>query len=410
MAVIKFSVRGKQNPTSIYVRLRSGRNIDIKCKTKFVINTDKWSVSKGAVKSLKDERLKELNDSLEELKFDLIKYFNSTIDHSIINSVWLSDFLNPQKYVAEVDYPTLLVKYFEYYEEVKLHELTKASITKLRSNKKLILRFEKQQKKKVQVIDVNSKFKFDFEKFCRKENYAQNTIARTIRFIKTICYHARSNGVESSFQLDKISAKGEKIEKIYLDDNELALLSKVELPHDYLINARDWLLISCETGQRVSDFMRFNKDMVRYQATADGKKQIALVEFTQQKTQKIMSIPLSKKVKDILELRDGEFPRKISSVKYNVYIKEVCKLAKITHEIYGSRIDTKTNRKKSGMYSKNELVTSHIGRRSFATNNYGKIPTPLLMSATGHTTEKMFLEYIGKTETDRAMQLAEYFV
>ena len=333
MAVIKFSVRGKQNPTSIYVRLRSGRNIDIKCKTKFVINTDKWSVSKGAVKSLKDERLKELNDSLEELKFDLIKYFNSTIDHSIINSVWLSDFLNPQKYVAEVDYPTLLVKYFEYYEEVKLHELTKASITKLRSNKKLILRFEKQQKKKVQVIDVNSKFKFDFEKFCRKENYAQNTIARTIRFIKTICYHARSNGVESSFQLDKISAKGEKIEKIYLDDNELALLSKVELPHDYLINARDWLLISCETGQRVSDFMRFNKDMVRYQATADGKKQIALVEFTQQKTQKIMSIPLSKKVKDILELRDGEFPRKISSVKYNVYIKEVCKLAKITHEI-----------------------------------------------------------------------------
>ena len=62
------------------------------------------------------------------------------------------------------------------------------------------------------------------------------------------------------------------------------------------------------------------------------------------------------------------------------------------------------------MYSKNELVTSHIGRRSFATNNYGKIPTPLLMSATGHTTEKMFLEYIGKTETDRAMQLAEYFV
>ena len=410
MAVIKFSVRGKQNPTSIYVRLRSGRNIDVKCKTKFVINTDKWSVSKGAVKSLKDERLKELNDSLEELKFDLIKYFNSTIDHSIINSVWLSDFLNPQKYVAEVDYPTLLVKYFEYYEEVKLHELTKASITKLRSNKKLILRFEKQQKKKVQVIDVNSKFKFDFEKFCRKENYAQNTIARTIRFIKTICYHARSNGVESSFQLDKISAKGEKIEKIYLDDNELALLSKVELPHDYLINARDWLLISCETGQRVSDFMRFNKDMVRYQATADGKKQIALVEFTQQKTQKIMSIPLSKKVKDILELRDGEFPRKISSVKYNVYIKEVCKLAKITHEIYGSRIDTKANRKKSGMYSKNELVTSHIGRRSFATNNYGKIPTPLLMSATGHTTEKMFLEYIGKTETDRAMQLAEYFV
>jgi integrase len=155
--------------------------------------------------------------------------------------------------------------------------------------------------------------------------------------------------------------------------------------------------------------MRFNKDMIRLQSTADGKKEVPLVEFTQQKTQKIMSIPLSKRVKEILKLRNGDFPRKISSVKYNVYIKEVCKLAGIELEIFGSRIDTKTNRKKPGFYPKCDLITSHIGRRSFATNNYGKIPTPLLMSATGHTTEKMFLQYIGKTETDRAMQLAEYF-
>ncbi len=54
-------------------------------------------------------------------------------------------------------------------------------------------------------------------------------------------------------------------------------------------------------------------------------------------------------------------------------------------------------------------VTSHIGRRSFATNNYGKIPTSLLISATGHSTEQMFLEYIGKTDTQKAMQLADYF-
>jgi hypothetical protein len=28
---------------------------------------------------------------------------------------------------------------------------------------------------------------------------------------------------------------------------------------------------------------------------------------------------------------------------------------------------------------------------------------------TGHSTEKMFLEYIGKTQTETALQAAEYF-
>lgn len=50
-----------------------------------------------------------------------------------------------------------------------------------------------------------------------------------------------------------------------------------------------------------------------------------------------------------------------------------------------------------------------IGRRSFATNNYGFIPTSLLFNVTGHSTEAMFLEYIGKTVTEKAIQLAEYF-
>ena len=67
------------------------------------------------------------------------------------------------------------------------------------------------------------------------------------------------------------------------------------------------------------------------------------------------------------------------------------------------------NRKVEGIYPKWQLVTSHIGRRSFATNNYGKIPTALLIGVTGHSTESMFLEYIGKTDTQKAMALAEYF-
>lgn len=57
------------------------------------------------------------------------------------------------------------------------------------------------------------------------------------------------------------------------------------------------------------------------------------------------------------------------------------------------------------------LVSSHVCRRSFATNFYGnkQFTTPQLMSITGHKTESMFLNYIGKTADDWAMQTAKTF-
>ena len=40
-------------------------------------------------------------------------------------------------------------------------------------------------------------------------------------------------------------------------------------------------------------------------------------------------------------------------------------------------------------------MSSHDLRRSFATNFFGKIPTPILMQMTGHSKESPFLQYIG---------------
>ena len=55
-----------------------------------------------------------------------------------------------------------------------------------------------------------------------------------------------------------------------------------------------------------------------------------------------------------------------------------------------------TKRVEFGMYPKYELITSHTMRRSFATNYFGKIETPILMEITGHSRESTFLSYIGE--------------
>jgi integrase len=401
MASITFFIQSKSKVAGIYIRLRDGKDIDAKAKTRFIINPNDWSVSKSQPKNLKDEAFKKLNSDLLELNKKVLDYYNSSIGKSTIDSMWLKEFLNPLPKESQIT--DNLVNYFDFYIKDKKSEITESSIKKLIVVKHLLMRFESKKKKTYLIKNVDSDFKLKFEDYCLSQNYAPNTIARAINFIKTICFHARLKGVESNFQLDSITTKYNKSIKIYLTPEELKKIDNVNLEAEYLSNSRDWLIISCETGQRVSDFLRFNKGMIRKE---DGKN---LIEFEQVKTRKLMTVPLSKKVMAILKKRNGEFPRSLSDQKYNDYIKEVCRLAGLTNKVKGSRMNPDTNRKEDGTFQKWELVSSHIGRRTFATNYYGKIPTSLLISATGHSTESLFLEYIGKSNSDKAKQLAEYF-
>jgi hypothetical protein len=147
----------------------------------------------------------------------------------------------------------------------------------------------------------------------------------------------------------------------------------------------------------------------------EGKQ---LLTFTQQKTDNKVIIPFLKQAQQVVKNRGGKFPNPISSQKYNDYLKELCKLAKINETVKGSTMERisssklKTrndHRRIEGNFEKWELISSHVGRRSFATNFYSKVPTSVLIGITGHSTEKMFLKYIRKTESETAIDAFKYF-
>ena len=93
--------------------------------------------------------------------------------------------------------------------------------------------------------------------------------------------------------------------------------------------------------------------------------------------------------------------------QYNERIKEIAKLAHLTEPVKArKRLGFRTKEIKTEKW---KFISSHIGRRSFATNFYGKIPTPLLMEATGHSTEQMFLKYINPADNERILCLGSYF-
>ena len=83
-------------------------------------------------------------------------------------------------------------------------------------------------------------------------------------------------------------------------------------------------------------------------------------------------------------------------------------MAGIDGLVSGFKNNPKTRRKEIVCAQKYEFVTSHIMRRSFASNYYGKIETPLLMNITGHSKESTFLTYIGTHQNKDA--LADLFM
>lgn len=406
MATIKFLIQSSKNPSKIYVRLREGRSIDLKVATSYLVNPNDWNSSKGKVRHTKDENLRLIDERLKNIQSDLLKEYNKNIGEISFDSFWLKSFLNPNEY-AKVSIPNALVEYFEYYKNKKKNQVTKSSINKLSVIVNFIKQLETQNSKKFLIKEVNEDFMNLLIDFGVENNYKQNYISKIFSSIKTICYDAESNGINIDSKLRRLKIKEEEVSITYLTEDEIEKIESLELSdNEALDNARDWLILCCETAQRVSDLIKYDLKNIRYELNKSGKS-IPLLEFKQKKTSSLMAIPLTQKVQNILIKRGGGFPRKISDQILNKHIKKIALLAGLTELIYGGVQDV-TNRKIMGMYPKWQLVTSHIGRRTFASNKFGIIPTPLIMTMTGHKTEHEYLKYIGKTETSKALQLSEY--
>src|SRR5690554_550774 len=419
MATINFLYRSARNEAPLNFRLlfaHDGKDKVIGGKTKTIVSKDYWKNHHNKQR-INDIDLKnyqtEVKAELLKLENYLLKNFDKTnIDE--VDKVWLKNqlerYYNPKQ---AVKVPTKLIPFFEYYLEVKSNDLSNGRVKKINVTKRKLQRFEESQKKQFNIIEINDNFKKQFVDYCKENQYSINTIAGDVTIIKTICRYAELCEVDTHPQLRTLVVKEEPTEAVYLSFEELEQIKSFDLSNnERLDNVRDWLLISCYTGQRISDFMRFNTSMI------EKRKDKRLLSFVQQKTNKKITIPFLNQAQEIISKRKGEFPKPLSHQKYNDYLKELCKLAGINEMTRGTVKQSITQSKKktkndyrsvTGTFEKWELVTSHIGRRSFATNFYGKVPTSVLIGITGHSTEKMFLTYIRKNETDTAIDAFKYF-
>jgi len=397
MATVNFIIRGKNVLSTIYARVKDGRTIDLTTTTDLLINPLYWSKRKGEVKQSSEFKEKlNLTNKLEDLRTLLLDNIQAEkLNGKELTSDWLKSMIDI--FHKRVKDQSLEFIYLMQKKESLSERINKPSPLTLKCYNTTIKRLEKFEEHKNQTLyikDIDLTFHSDYVNFASKVlGLSINSIGKDLRQIKTVCFDAKDRGIQINEQAisKRFNSPSEKTDFVTLTEIEIIKIKNFTGPN-YLCNARDWLIIGCWTGCRVKDLIELTSHKIL--KNIDGKD---FIRYTQNKTKKTVDIPLHPHVIEIIERLQG-FPREISDVKFNFYIKEVCKRVGITNQVYGSKQNKETGLKETGMFPKSELIRSHTCRRSFATNHYNKLPNKVIMAVTGHSTEKQFLEYIGEQE------------
>ena len=258
---------------------------------------------------------------------------------------------------------------------------------------------------KVKFESVDWNFREKFSRYCLASGlniaYTAATLKRLGQFInesRKRGHHSNTISIETGFQ----GVKNQAVKQlpVTLTLEELNRLASLELSgQDEKV--RDMFLIGVFTGQRYSDYSSIKPNQIK----GGG------VFFRQQKTKALVEIDLDmfgglvpKSLGDLLVKYGNQSPTLTrggnGSVVFNRSIKFLCRRAGITTKV--EWITTNGGTIKTEMLEKWQVVSSHCCRRSFATL-WAKMGLPLadIASATGHTTEKQLMEYVGLTHEEK---------
>jgi len=283
------------------------------------------------------------------------------------------------------------------------HALSRAkgSIVVYKSLRKHLKNFEKSRKKKITFEEMDYDFMLAFKnhllswetthpKTGTVTQLGNTSISKQLGTLKTFLGYAKRRGIKVNSGFRDFSVKRDKLEVIALSEQELNKLLNLDLSKDSRLNkVRDVFCFSCATGLRYSDMVQLKREHIKPNE----------IRLTIKKTREPMIIPLNKISADILkkyESRADPLPM-ITNQKFNIYIKEICKKAKIDEDI--EIIRYRGAEKISQVFKKHDLISAHTGQKTFVTLSLEKgIPAETVMKITGHSDYKSFQRYVNVSE------------
>lgn len=419
MATLNYQLKGTNTLKHIYAKLyfrdSTGTKHNYFKNIGQKLTSDDWkklTTKKRISLSAENKSLKTTLENLEEQVLNNLK--NDLTKNVMIDKNWLQFqidlFFN--RVTKEKKITDLLTDNIEDYIRTSSVRpngkggvgLSKDRVNQYRNLVNIISEYQKEKKIKYRVKDVNNLFAINLLSYLESKKYAPSYQQKILSNIKTACNSARKNGIEISLQLQDIKITEVKNDFInYLNEEEINKIENLTLTNEALNNARKWILLGTQIGQRGNDLVNLTEKNI---IAKNGRKYFNL---KQEKTGKPIHIPFNTTIEKVL--KEG-FPYHLNingENGLNKRFKEIGKLACIDEVVKGKRMNKETKRWEYGEYRKYEILRTHDLRRSFATNLYGKLPSVVIMAITGHSTEKMLLRYIGKNNIDMATQLADYY-
>jgi len=238
-----------------------------------------------------------------------------------------------------------------------------------------------------------------------KKTLGETTVNSELRRLRAFFNYAIKKGLTTNYPFDKITLSQDVYSApVYLTIEERNLLYNFDPKIDRLRVVRDMFVLHCFIGARVNDFIRLKKEHIK-----NGG--IEYYENKKLKQQgKLIRVPLSETAKAILlkykEQDDDRLFPFISEQKYNLYLKELFVLAKLNRNV--TVLDHHT--KKETTKPLNELVSSHMARKTFIGNLYKKTKDSVICSMTGHVQgSKAFSRYynVEDEQKNEAINLIE---
>lgn len=240
-----------------------------------------------------------------------------------------------------------------------------------------------------------------------REGLRNTSILKQIAYLKWFLRWCSKKGYCMNNAYEDFNPKLKSTPKkvIFLTWEELSKLREYPIPatKQYLERVRDVFLFQCFTGLRYSDVCNLRRSDVKENH----------IEVTTVKTADSLVIELNNYSRAILDkYRHAAFEGDkvlpvVSNQKMNDYLKELSKLAGIDEPVRETYY--KGNERIDLITPKYELMSTHVGRRTFICNALSLgIPAQVVMKWTGHSDYKAMKPYIDIADDIKATAMDKF--
>ncbi len=413
--VIKKSFIKKDGRTPVYIQYIFHSEEKITITTGIEILPVHWNPDLQALKEKAGETYglnyalinAQLSDKLNEFKF----FLGNTIARNIKPTIkfvrdHFSQYLIQRNNTAK-QVPDKLITIYDHlndYIQQKKEAVANDTVKDYRSLIKHLKQFEKSIGEPITFESFDYLFYESFIDFLFYETVKPNgekgllanAVGKQIKNLKAFLRDRIRKKYCIDIDLSGYKTITEEVDKIHLTRKELSLVYHFNLNGaEHLEVTRDMLVLGCSLGLRFSDLSRITPEMI-----SDS-----ILSIRQKKVRKRVLIPIMNEAEEILRKYNWQSPS-ISLADFNKDLKTLGKL--IGLDSHFEVANYKKGQEFIKRYKKYELLSSHVCRRSFCTNEYlDDTDCHLIMKISGHRTQKAFMTYLKIDEDVASRKIAE---